>query len=689
MGRGKNMEMKTNLSGRIKNMKLAESKCLMPLFEAVVNSIHAIEDNPEQIGKGFIKIEVLRSNQKDIFDDTEISKEIQGFTITDNGIGFNKANMESFNTLDSDYKVTVTRGGKGIGRLYWLLSFKSVHIYSRYIDNNHLQQISFLFDLKSQITENNEDFDLHIEKTGTKVCLNYYEEKYKKIASKKNLKTIATELLEHCLWFYLRPKGAPRIIVSDSIDEIDLDTLYSNYMKKSPESEEVQIKTKNFTVMHVHQYEIQDKPPVLVLTANEREVSSTKLGDKITGIKSKLQDETGVFSYSCYISSPYLDENVRADRQEFDIAPKQSDSDLLIDEPSIEEIESNLVSKIGSHLSDCLIEGIKKTKVAVENFVSNKAPKYRPVLGRISQDELCKGLDETSTDREIEEILHRELFKIEQKLLQDGNNILNPVADEDYAAYMKRIEEYMSIVSDVSKSGLVEYVWHRRAVIALLESFLTQNEDGSYPLEEKAHKLIMPMRSNSNDVFFEQQNLWLIDERLAFHDYLASDLKIGHMDITAENSDGTEPDIVSLNVYDNPILITDREDNLLSSITIIEFKRPMRGNFNFNKDKNNPISQVIDYLERIRDGKICTARGRPLNPKQEIRGYCYVICDPSESLRKICDRMDFEITSDGEGYYLPHKKLKADIEVIFYDKLIREAKQRNYAFFQKLGLPAL
>jgi hypothetical protein len=80
--------------------------------------------------------------------------------------------------------------------------------------------------------------------------------------------------------------------------------------------------------------------------------------------------------------------------------------------------------------------------------------------------------------------------------------------------------------------------------------------DGNYAREDLIHTLIMPMRKDSNDLPFESCNLWLIDERLAFHDFLASDKPIGAMPITGA-SDAKEPDFLALNVFDNPILVSE------------------------------------------------------------------------------------------------------------------------------------
>lgn len=42
------MSIKTNLVGRLRNLQLSKSRALLPLFEAVVNSIHSIDDRLEK-----------------------------------------------------------------------------------------------------------------------------------------------------------------------------------------------------------------------------------------------------------------------------------------------------------------------------------------------------------------------------------------------------------------------------------------------------------------------------------------------------------------------------------------------------------------------------------------------------------------------------------------------------------------
>jgi hypothetical protein len=52
------------------------------------------------------------------------------FAITDNGIGLNDENFDSFNTAFSDHKLS--RGGKGLRRFTWLKAFDKVEIDSTF-----------------------------------------------------------------------------------------------------------------------------------------------------------------------------------------------------------------------------------------------------------------------------------------------------------------------------------------------------------------------------------------------------------------------------------------------------------------------------------------------------------------------------------------------------------------------------
>ncbi|MEI6056910.1 MAG: ATP-binding protein, partial [Lentisphaerota bacterium] len=199
------------------------------------------------------------------------------------------------------------------------------------------------------------------------------------------------------------------------------------------------------------------------------------------------------------------------------------------------------------------------------------------------------------------------------------------------------------------------------------------------------HNLIMPMRKQSNDIMSDDCNLWIIDERLAFHNYLASDKTLKSMPITG-SSELKEPDICILNVFDNPLLVSDANSLPLASIVVIEIKRPMRNDASQGEDKD-PIEQVLNYIDQIRQGKVSTSSGRRVPESNNIPGFCYVLCDITPSMQSRCKMHNLKVTSDGLGYFGYNDNYKAYIEVISFDRLVNSANERNKAFFDKLGLP--
>ena len=86
--------LKIDIEGTLNNLPLSEKKGLLPLFEAIINSIQAISDSSNKT-KGEIEIHIQKEFSSQLnFDETEDDGKISGFAIKDNGIGFDsKSNM--------------------------------------------------------------------------------------------------------------------------------------------------------------------------------------------------------------------------------------------------------------------------------------------------------------------------------------------------------------------------------------------------------------------------------------------------------------------------------------------------------------------------------------------------------------------------------------------------------------------
>ena len=237
----------------------------------------------------------------------------------------------------------------------------------------------------------------------------------------------------------------------------------------------------------------------------------------------------------------------------------------------------------------------------------------------------------------------------------------------------------------IKKSDLAGYICRRKVIIDLFEKALEKDEKGGYVTENIIHELIMPMGKDSNNVPPEDCNLWLLDEKLVFHHYLASDKKISSMPIS--NGDNlTQPDILALNIYDQPLLVSENQTLPLASITVIEIKRPMRNDAQPGQE-TDPIEQTLGYLNQVRNGQVTTDKGRLIPNSKDIPGYCYIVCDLTEKMIRLCKSHDLQETSDHMGYFGFHKQYGAYVEVISFDRLVDSAKKRHRAFFDKLGLP--
>ena len=121
--------MQGDIVNRVKRLPKPSlaAEALQPVFEAVSNSLHAIEDafgDALYQTKGVITVTIRNARSPD---DIEI-------IVDDNGIGLEPPRFRAFCTTDTDYKME--RGGKGVGRLLWLDAFDRIKVVSIYKDDD-------------------------------------------------------------------------------------------------------------------------------------------------------------------------------------------------------------------------------------------------------------------------------------------------------------------------------------------------------------------------------------------------------------------------------------------------------------------------------------------------------------------------------------------------------------------------
>ena len=648
----------------------------MPVFEAVVNSIHSIEEKGID-DSGRIVLRINRATQNRLDFDFKTRPPIVGFTIVDNGCGFDDTNFKSFETLDSDHKIA--KGCRGVGRLMWLKVFDAVEIESHFsAEEMTLKKRNFRFDDKLGVHGDSLD-EVTDKQTGTVINLVGFDEGFRKHVPTTGL-PIANQLLEHVLWYFVRQGSSPKILVEDAGDVFDLDKLLEEHMHASAFLESITIHDKNFELTHIKFRASVNKKHQLALCAANRLVKQESIQGKIPGLYGKISDKSGDFTYTCYVSSEYLNEHVHSERTSFDIAEDVED---MFNEITFKDIRDAVLERTKEYLKDVLAENVSTGRKRVEDFISNHAPRYQPIANHVPEELLI--VDPEKSDKELELHLHAQWYEVERQLVSEGHDIMQPQNEEHADEYKERLSAYLQKAEDLKKSDLANYVSHRKVIIDLLQKTIELREDGKYAREDMIHKLIMPMVKDSSEVFSDSCNLWLIDERLAFHNYLGSDKTLNSMPITDSKST-KEPDLLSLKVFDNPILVDDKTSFPLGSITVVEIKRPMRNDMREGEDKD-PIDQALGYVERIRDGNVKTKSGLLIPKNHNIPAYCYVVCDLTPTMTKRCKNFSLTMTPDGMAFFGFNPNYNAYIEVISFNQLVKSAKERNRAFFDKLGLP--
>jgi hypothetical protein len=672
--------MKVDLDGRVKNLDLPVSKPLLPLLEAITNSLHAIEDSSP--ASASVKIRILREQDVDAIDFGEDSRALDpiiGFQIEDSGVGFNEANFTSFETCDSRHKAS--RGAKGIGRLLWLKAFESVTIRSSYNENGKSYIREFGFSLPDGVTNPTTREVTQSEPTGTVIKLGGWLQEYAMNCPKKAT-TIADYLINHLILLFLNP-NAPTIELLDAAENqpIFLNVRFKERFQESGHSEPIQVGNHVFTLHHFRLMTPEPEKHRLQLVASYREVIEIRLGDRFPGLKSKLMENgSDTFIYLGILTGELLDKKVNQNRTGFDLAG--ADELTIEGEPTQPQIEGAAIDAILLKLDPYLQSIRRATTERVRSFIHEEHPEYRSIMPQIERR--IDSFSPTSSPRETLKRINE--IQLEEELqTRDSAPALTVSGAESQEDYRVRYQAYLERVTRESEARLAQYVTHRRAILDLLEERLKRRDDDKYPLEEEVHELIFPVKTTSDDPgVWGHQNLWLVDERLAYHFWLASDKPLKGQAVIESDSE-ERPDMLIMN-RPGAFSPSDDQNSILSSVTLVELKRP--GRTRKGSDKKDPVQQLIGYVDLIREGNVMDSEGREIKVNEGTAFFAYLVCDVTKGseFEKMTKTYGLEPTPDGMGYFTFNKPLNTYIEVITFDKLVRDARQRNRVLFKKLGI---
>lgn len=393
-----------NIRGRVKNFNLPKNQPLVPLFEAIVNAIHAIGErkSTDPSFEGQIIIRILRDGQF-VLDGTGELPQIQSFEIIDNGIGFNEANIASFMESDSTYKAQI--GGKGVGRFSWLIAFEKAEIESVYSEEDEYVKRSFDFSISnSGINDALTDCTGYNDNQTTVRLLNYIKP-YADNVPKRSI-TIAMRIIQHCLVYFISD-DCPRIILQDIDETHDLNRIFKEKIRSEANSKTIVLNDETFELLHVKAEESTINGNKLYLCAHNRLVETKELDKYITDLDRQIFEKSG-FWYVGVLRGHYLDEAVDMNRLSFNI-PDGGPLDSMANMITMDQIMRAVVVEVNEFLKGYL-QPIATEKIQrITDYVTHRAPQFRHLL-KYTPEAIAKIKPNLSEDK-----LDDELYRIKRE----------------------------------------------------------------------------------------------------------------------------------------------------------------------------------------------------------------------------------------------------------------------------------
>ncbi|EJG03401.1 ATP-binding protein [Flavobacterium sp. F52] len=672
----------SNIANKVRNTRLPRTKPLLPLFELISNSIHSIEEakSKEVIkeNEGKVTIDCIRNGLPETL--KELGNidiyPIHSFVVTDNGIGLDEENLRAFIEADTDHKIEI--GGKGVGRFVCLKAFKELNIKSFFLENKITKSIQFELKPTKEGFHNFSNPPINGIVNGSIIQLSNIKDEYKK-SLPTELAEIAREIVAHFQLYFIR-NTIPQIIIRNQNGiQFDLNTLFRTEFKSDVKSGNFNLGETNFELFLTKSTEFQSHK--IHFCAHNRSVITEGLYSKIVDLgKKPILEEEFKFFYQAHVVSEILDENVDTERIGF-VFPDDDEDDDSVD-INLTKIRKASIKCIEELLSDYL-GNVRELKIdSYKPIINEELPQYKSTMHFRYEDvkKLPPNLSKEQLDIELYKIdadWRLEVKKEKIKLLSDNADV---TTREDYKV---KYEKFLSDFNEIGKSDLARYVVHRKTIIELLEQLIETSGDGKFENEDLIHSVFFPIRTTSDEVPYDKQNLWLIDERLSYHSFLASDKTFNSI----SQISSTEHERSDLLIYNEAIAFSDSKNAPHNSFTIVELKKPQRDDYRDYDDNKNPIEQSEKYIELLLDGKVKGRNGRVVEVDRRTPFYIYIICDIRPSLEKILQRREFDKTPDGKGWFKVKSKFySAYFEVMPFEKVLDDARKRNRILFEKLKI---
>jgi hypothetical protein len=658
--------LNANLIKRIQRLPkpARTSDALQPIFEAISNSIHAIYARWKESAAFKGKIEVFVNtgrNKRDVW-----------VTVEDNGIGLDDENFEAFLTTDTDHKISF--GGKGVGRLLWLDCFGSTRVVSRYLQEGQMRERRFTFRLSNsdQVTDLVECAASPGSSAGTWIKFSDIREKAYLDKFPARGEYIFQHVFSHFLPVFVGGKS-PDIQINCGDETRTYPADMAEHISRQEYLKNLRFNDVGFfelTLLECHKTASASLGGnhFVHFIGNDRTVVSQCIDAKL-GIGYFGPEKDRVF-HACVFSS-FLNEHVNQERTGFTFDDHILDS--IVNEVCMTHIEAFLAEPLEeqSERQRAQIAVIVETYPSVKFGDVEELQNYLPT-GENKQDAIYGHLARQRFRRDVKQA---QAIRSTFETLKGGK-----VTGE---AFYGAVAHAVQSLEEAESRSLAEYVIRRKAVLdflsLLLERVRLTEGDSAYQTESVVHNLICPMRirtvGEELKIVPSSHELWVLDERLTFAEYFSSDRPFKELGQAFESEE--RADVLVFNTVHSL-----RDSDESSRVLLVEFKRPGRKSYD---NDENPQQQVERYVRILKAGGQIDVRGRPIKLTDNTVFNCFIVAD-------IVGRLDDwtfsweRVAGTGGRRYVPRDGFLGSIELIGWDDLLRDARARNAAFFERAGL---
>lgn len=674
--------LSANVTNRVRKLPKPSNATqgLQPLFEAVSNAIYAIEDRygAERLKDGSILVSV-----EDLGNPRKLRIRVE-----DDGVGLDEARFTAFCEIDTDFKIA--KGGKGVGRLFWLDAFKDVLVDSKYTAGEIISERAFTFVLRNEEqVEESSSMSGNRERVGVGTTVtfgNLNDNEYAEYFPKRS-DSFLRYFSAHFIADFLMGTG-PTIDVQIGEDI----TCYPQEIRDLVVGDAVTAEIKNhkdfddlkITGFFCHKEASTglDGVHLLHLLANGRTVESQKIDNLIALTDLQKDGVDGLCFHGC-VSGKYLDDRVNEGRTAFNIP-----------ENLLKEVSRTCVDKVKLEIiPDQIARYSAVRRQRYDDFV-HKHPIYgfddadtqldRVPFHATSSEEFASGLVKYQIRRDEE---RQEAIQNIIDALECGDTPPDLAATISQAAKDIHASEQLA---------LAQHVVRRKMVLELLEKLLLRfrkmdSSKDDYQLESTLHSFICPMSIRGDDpseVKSRAHDLWIVDERLSFTRAFSSDKRL---DKVLQNSDSNlRPDLFVWDLaYGMGVADPEKDpehadlSEPLKKVMVVEFKKP--GRRIYAKAEDNVEQQITKYLAQLKNGEIETFDRKRVRIADDCIFYCYIIADIVGELETQLSNWD--LTANGEGRIRAlTNSYRGSIEVIQWEDLVNDAWNRNKASLFAAGL---